>query len=379
VIQGFTRQQRGEQIFGRYVDQLATDNVTLASESALYVPLLDLNSQLFIAAMLLIGGYGALHGFAGMQIGSLITFFFLPALFFQSLQHIGSLYTMAIASMAGAERVFQLIDLRPEWEDAGDAVDLPDPRADGGITGARVEFRAVSFGYNPERRVLHDLSFVAEPGQTVALVGHTGSGKSSIVNLVAKFYRPNDGQLLIDGREIRTLRSESLRRQMGMVLQTNFLFTGSVSENIRFGKPGASDEEVADAARRLDCLDLLENLPRGLATEVGEGGANLSLGQRQLVCFARALLANPRILILDEATSAVDPVTENRLQRALGHLLAGRTSFVVAHRLSTIVRADQIVVLNQGRIVERGTHHQLLAERGAYRNLYRQFVSAGMQ
>jgi ATP-binding cassette subfamily B protein len=329
--------------------------------------------------MLLVGGYGALHGFAGMQIGSLITFFFLPALFFQSLQHIGSLYTMAIASMAGAERVFQLIDLRPEWEDAADAVELPDPRTAGHITGARVEFCGVSFGYSPERRVLHDLSFVAEPGQTVALVGHTGSGKSSIVNLVAKFYRPNDGQLLIDGHEIRTLRSESLRQQMGMVLQTNFLFTGTVSENIRFGKPGATDEEVANAARRLDCLDLLENLPRGLATEVGEGGANLSLGQRQLVCFARALLANPRILILDEATSAVDPVTENRLQRALGHLLAGRTSFVVAHRLSTIVRADQIIVLNQGRIVERGTHHQLLAQRGAYRSLYRQFVSAGMQ
>ena len=375
IIQGFTRQQRGDEIFEGYVGKLASDNVQLASESALYVPMLELNSQLFLAALLVVGGYGALHGVAGMGIGSLIAFFFLPNLFFQSLQQLANIYTQTISSMAGAERVFQLIDLKPEWDDAEDAVELPDPRPDS--AGARVEFRGVSFAYDPGRLVLHDVSFVAEPGRTLALVGHTGSGKTSIVNLVAKFYLPTHGQLLVDGREIRTLRSDSLRKQLGIVLQTNFLFTGSVLDNIRLGRPEATDGEVVDAARQLDCLDLLEGLPRGLDTAVGEGGGGLSFGQRQLVCFARALLANPRILILDEATSAVDPVTEARLQRALGRLLSGRTSFVVAHRLSTVVRADQIIVLSHGRIVERGTHRSLLERRGAYAALYRQFVSSG--
>jgi len=380
VIQGFTRQGRGVENFAVHVDRLAADNVTLASESALYAPVLGLTGQFFLAAMLLVGGYGALHGFQGLDIGSLIAFFFLPTSFFLSLQAAASYYPQILAAQVGAERVFQLIDLQPEWEDVADAQALPDPRAagPGPAPGVRVEFRDVSFGYDPARPVLHGISFLAVPGQTVALVGHTGSGKSTIVNLVTKFYLAGHGAVLIDGREIHTIRAESLRRQMGIVFQTNFLFTGPVLENIRFGRPDATDAEVTDAARRLDCLDLLESLPQGLATEVGEGGTNLSVGQRQLVCFARALLANPRLLILDEATSAVDPVTERRLQHALSRLLAGRTSFVVAHRLSTIVRADQIIVLDQGRIVERGTHHGLLQRRGKYHSLYREFVFAGL-
>jgi len=380
VIQSFTRQGRGEENFAVHANRLAEDNVRLASESALYAPVLGLTGQIFLAAMLLVGGYGALHGFKGLDIGSLIAFFFLPTSFFMSLQAAASYYPQIIAAQVGAERVLELIDLKPEWEDAPDATELPDPRAvnAGPAPGARVEFRDVSFGYDPERLVLHGINLVAAPGQTVALVGHTGSGKSTIVNLVAKFYRPGRGEIFVDGRELNTLRSESLRRQMGIVFQTNFLFTGTVRENIRFGRPAATDAEVADAARRLDCLDLLEGLPEGLATEVGEGGANLSLGQRQLVCFTRALLANPRILILDEATSAVDPVTERRLQHALGRLLAGRTSFVVAHRLSTVVRADQIIVLDRGRIIERGPHRELLVKRGAYWRLYREFVFAGV-
>lgn len=383
VIQGFTRQQRGDEAFGRLVDRHASNNLNLAGESALYVPLLDLNSQLFLAAMLVVGGYGALNGVAGMEVGSLIAFFFLPNLFFQSLQHLANLYTHVITAMAGAERVFHLLDLKPEWEDAPEARPLPDPRRREGDSsirtpdlGARVEFKQISFAYEPGRTVLHDISFVAEPGRMVALVGHTGSGKSSIINLIAKFYLPGAGELLIDGHEINTIRGDSLRAQMGIVLQTNFLFTGTVMENIRLGRPDASDEDVRAAARSLDCLDLLESLPRGLETEVGERGTSLSLGQRQLICFTRAMLAGPRILILDEATSAVDTITESRLQRALERLMTGRTSFVVAHRLSTIRRADLILVLDEGRIADRGDHLTLLARPGPYRDLYRQFALA---
>jgi ATP-binding cassette subfamily B protein len=240
----------------------------------------------------------------------------------------------------------------------------------------RVEFRRLSFGYDPGRPVLRDLDFSAEPGQCIALVGHTGSGKSSIINLVAKFYLPWSGELLIDGQDIRGIETSSLHRQIAVVLQQNFLFGGTVLENIRMGRAGATDAEVLAAAERLDCLDLLMALPEGLQTPVGERGGNLSLGQRQLVCFTRAMLANPRILILDEATSSVDPITEYRIQQALGRLLEGRTSFVVAHRLSTIRHADQVLVLDHGRIVERGTHDELLDMGGVYAELYRNFAQA---
>ncbi len=394
VIQGFTRQERGERIFGRHVDQLTEDNVKLSAESALYVPLLGVTGQVYIAAMLVVGGWCALRGYAGLNVGSFVAFFFIPTSFFISLQAVANYYPQFFISLVGAERVFQMIDLSPEWQDAADAAELPDPRvslsaveeeADGMLSapaprapGARVEFRKVSFGYDPARLVLRDISLIAEPGQVVAFVGHTGSGKSSIINLIAKFYLPTMGELLIDGHAIRALRSGSLHAQMGVVHQTNFLFTGTVLENVRFARPDATDAEAEAAVRALGCLDLFESLPRGLNAEVREGGSNLSVGQRQLVCFARALLADPRILILDEATSAVDPVTEHRLQHALARLLAGRTSFVVAHRLSTIIHANQILVLDQGRIVERGTHYELLRRGGKYHVLYRQFAFVGI-
>jgi ATP-binding cassette subfamily B protein len=342
------------------------------------------------------GGWRVFHGY--MDVGALITFFLLANQFFAPIAVIGNQYNQALVAMAGAERVFRLIDTKPDWEDAPDAVDLPDPRAVDAAAeraapaarvvppahappavvadakGMRIDFLAVSFGYDPERLVLHDVSFAAAPGQTIALVGHTGSGKSSIINLAAKFHLPTKGEIRVDGREIRTLTSGSLHRQMGMVQQQNFLFSGTVLDNIRVAKPGATEAEVRAAATRLDCMDILDALPRGLHTDVGERGSALSVGQRQLVCFTRALLADPRLVILDEATSSIDAITEARLQRALVELLRGRTSFVVAHRLSTIRHADCVLVLDQGRVIERGSHTELLAHGGHYAALYRQFV-----
>ena len=376
VTQGFVRQETNAGLFRSLLADHARYNVALARTSAILLPILELNSQFFIAVLLLLGGWRAFHH--QMELSGLIQFFFLANLFFSPIAVIGNQYNQALIAMAGAERIFRLLDLEPEWTDAADATPLADPRAavaaDRAAPGMRVEFRHVHFGYDPNRLVLHDVDFVAEPGRMVALVGHTGSGKSSIVNLVAKFYLPTRGEVRIDGREIRTLTGGSLHRQMGLVQQQNFLFSGTVLDNIRLGRPEATEAEVRAATQRLDCADLLENLPQGLRTEVGERGSGLSVGERQLVCFARALLADPRLLVLDEATSSVDALTEARIQRALVALLRGRTSFVVAHRLSTIRHADLVLVLDQGRVIERGTHAELLALRGHYAALYRQFV-----
>jgi ATP-binding cassette, subfamily B, bacterial len=332
----------------------------------LLMPLLELNSQTFIAALLLVGGYRVLTPGIDMPPGDLIRFFFLANIFFSPIQILGNQYNQALTAMAGAERVFGLLDRPPEWQDLPGATPLPP------IQG-HVELRNITFGYDPDRPVLHEINFTAEPGRTVALVGRTGSGKSSIINLIARFYLPQQGQILIDGYDTRQHTGDSLHHQMGIVLQQNFLFTGTIKDNIRVGRPDATDERVVEAAATLDCLDLLQALPQGLDTEVGERGAQLSLGQRQLVCFARAMLADPRILILDEATSSIDTLTEMRIQRALAKLLSGRTSFVVAHRLSTIRSADLILVLENGRVIQRGTHAELLATSGEYAHLVEQF------
>ncbi|MEZ5413097.1 MAG: ABC transporter ATP-binding protein [Opitutaceae bacterium] len=374
VTQGFVRQETNAGFFRSLLADHSRYNLALARTSGVLTPLLELNSQFFVAILLLFGGWRTFHG--DMEIASLIQFFFLSNFFFSPIATLGNQYNQALVAMAGAERVFRLIDATPDWEDAVDAVDLPRPQpaADQGPVGARVELRDLSFGYDPTKPVLHGVNFTAEAGQTVALVGHTGSGKSSIINLVAKFYLPTSGELRIDGHEIRKITSRSLHRQMGMVQQQNFLFSGTVLENIRLSRPEATDAEIREAARQLDCLDVFESLPNGLFTEVGERGTALSVGQRQLVCFTRALLADPRIVILDEATSSIDALTEERLQNALIELLRGRTSFIVAHRLSTIRHADQVLVLDQGRIIERGTHDSLLEAGGKYAELYEQFV-----
>lgn len=371
VTQGFVRQEVNAGLFRSLVMDHSRYNIEIARNSGLLIPLLELNNQFFIATLLLFGGYRAFNPAIAMAPDHLILFFLLAGNFFNPLQTIGDLYNRALTSMAGAERIFNLLDATPDWEDSPAAVALRLP-----VKG-HVEFRNVGFGYIEKRRVLHDINFTAEPGQTVALVGHTGSGKSTITNLLGKFYLPVEGQILIDGQEIREIRGDTLHHQMGIVLQQNFLFSGTVLENIRMGRPGATDEEVVEAARRLNCLDMIGAMSQGMATHVGERGSGISLGQRQLVCFARAMLADPRIILLDEATSSVDAMTEARLQQALTVLLKGRTSFVVAHRLSTIRHADLVLVLDQGRIIERGTHIQLLKQRGKYTQFYRQFIQTG--
>ncbi len=366
VTQGFVRQDLNTSLFRSLVADHSKYNLGAARASGIFLPLLEMHGQLFVAILLVVAGWQALRG--DIPLGNVVILGFLANIFLSPIPQLGNLYNQALTAMAGAERIFHLLDSPPDWQDDPAAKPLP------AIHG-HVEFQHVSFAYTPDRPALRDISFSVEPGQSIALVGHTGSGKTSIINLLCKFYLPQSGAILIDNHNLLAVTGDSIHRQMSIVSQNNFLFTGSIMDNIRFGKPSATDAEIVEVIRQLDFLDLIGALPEGLATRAGERGSGISLGQRQLVCFARAMIVNPRILILDEATSAVDTLTELRIQRALSRLIAGRTSFIIAHRLSTIREADLILMLDHGRIIERGSHTQLLAAQGAYARLHQQFVS----
>lgn len=365
VTQGFAREETNAGIFSRLVYTLADNVVRTSKLIALYLPLLELNAQGFLAALVAVGGWMASTGAA--DPGDLVTFFFLANLFFSPITLIGTQLSEATLAMASAERVFRILDTPPGWADSDQARPCPP------LKGA-VAFENVGFAYEEGRPVLNGISFKAEPGEIIALVGHTGSGKSTIVSLLSKFYLPQSGRITIDGLPLTQISQASLRAQMGFVFQANFLFAGTVADNVRQGKPEATEAEILAAFDALDCRDLLESLPQGLATELSERGRGLSMGQQQLVAFARALISNPRILVLDEATSAVDTLTESRLQIALARLMKGRTSFVVAHRLSTIRNANRILVLDHGNLVESGSHRDLVGQNGPYARLYAEFT-----
>ncbi|MDX6503849.1 MAG: ATP-binding cassette, subfamily bacterial [Solirubrobacterales bacterium] len=362
VVRSFAQEGRHVERMGVLNDDNRQANMTTVYLNASYFPAVELLSAIGTGVILLYGGYRYIDG--DIQIGILIAFIGYLQQFFDPIQQISQLYTTYQQGMAALDKIFELLDTEPDMVDAPDAHDIAQIRGE-------IELDHVSFSYTGDGDwALRNVDLHVPAGQTVALVGETGAGKSTLAKLVARFYDPQQGSLRVDGQDVRELRVQSLRSQLGIVPQEGFLFSGTVRENIAFGRPEATDEDIHSAARTVGAEGFIEGLPDGFETQVGERGVQLSAGQRQLVAFARALLAQPRILILDEATSNVDVRTERTIERGLERLLTGRTAIVIAHRLSTIRRAGRIVVLDQGEVAESGTHEELLEAGGAYAGLY---------
>ncbi len=368
ILRSFGQEPQHIERFRELNERNREANMTTVNLNAAYFPAVELMSAIATVGILIYGGYQVIDG--DMTSGVVIAFVLALNGFFDPIQQLSQVYTTYQSGMAALDKIFDLLDVEPDLVDAPGAADL-------GRLRGEIELREVSFRYGEGEDAAYavrDVSLVVPPGQTVALVGSTGAGKSTIAKLVARFYDPTDGAVLVDGLDLRSVTQASLRRQLGIVPQEGFLFSGTIGDNIAFGRPDATEEEVRAAAQAVGADTFISALEHGYDTPVGERGTQLSAGQRQLVAFARALVADPRILILDEATSNVDLHTEGRIEAGLRRLLAGRTSIVIAHRLSTIRQAGRIVVLDGGQIVEQGTHDELLEAEGAYWRLYRDWM-----
>jgi ATP-binding cassette subfamily B multidrug efflux pump len=361
IVKAFRRNESAIALFRLRNEEVFRAGVSANSYALLLMPLSNVLGNFFVIVLAGLGGYLALQGL--VTVGIIATFISYGRNFVQPLQQLANMYNSIQAALAGSERVFEIMDVTPEVDDAPDAKSALDMKG-------HVQFEHVNFGYRPDTLVIKDMTLDAKAGEIFALVGPTGAGKTTIINLLTRFYEINSGSISIDGVDIRDLKKDDLRLRLGLVLQDTFMFSGSVMDNIRYGRLEATDDECIQAAKLADADHFIRQLPQGYQTNLSERASNLSQGQRQLLSIARAILADPAILILDEATSSVDTRTEARIQKALLRLMEGRTSFVIAHRLSTIRDANQVLVINNGEIVEKGTHQQLLDAKGFYHHLY---------